>query len=338
MAYSPMTDEYRQEIIKQIGKRESIIQKERESESVREDVRERDGESVREGVREGVREREGEGVRERDGKGVRERERENDEDTDKQRMLKALEEVDKENLKKDITSLIIKEKEEKEDKTIDNIDISIKEDEESQVDKLERCSSQQSPPQSQESQPQSQESQPQSQESQHTLDTDNHQDTTRKDPKLDRDCLDILDNLYLNCQENLKTFFDNKKVEINNRLKQQKINTNNFLQIEINTRTTDKFILEINICTQDLTGRNIMIFECAHISLFTKRVVGTPNIRGLHFTLPKYIINDTNKRYSHLYIGHIVAENSLGSADAANKFIRIVLNSMGTYFETQMSI
>ena len=29
MAYSPMTDEYRQEIIKQIGKRESIIQKEK---------------------------------------------------------------------------------------------------------------------------------------------------------------------------------------------------------------------------------------------------------------------------------------------------------------------
>ena len=150
----------------------------------------------------------------------------------------------------------------------------------------------------------------------------------------------MLDDLYLNCQKNLKIFFDNNIVKINDELNKKKININNFLQIKINTRALDKFILEINICRYDSTGMNIIIlFECAHISLFTKRESGgIRNIRGLHFTLPKYIINNSNKRYSHLYIGHIVAETSLGAADAANKFIRIVLNSMGTYFETQMSI
>jgi hypothetical protein len=352
MGDSPITDESGKEIIKQIVERETIIQKEKESErereSGRESGRERDGEREsgreRDGERESGRERERESGRESGRelkKGNEEVSKNDDEQTDKQRMLKALEDVDKERLKDIITSSIKEDEtiDDKtiDDKTIDDINISIEEDDESQVNKLERCSSLKSPQQSQESQPQSQ---PQSLASQHTLDADNHPVISREDPKLDRDCLDMLDDLYLNCQKNLKIFFDNNIVKINDELNKKKININNFLQIKINTRALDKFILEINICRYDSTGMNIIIlFECAHISLFTKRESGgIRNIRGLHFTLPKYIINNSNKRYSHLYIGHIVAETSLGAADAANKFIRIVLNSMGTYFETQMSI
>jgi hypothetical protein len=161
---------------------------------------------------------------------------------------------------------------------------------------------------------------------------------SRVDGTLDPDCLNMIDDIYLDCQNNLRYFFDRNLIDINEKLKTKIINTNKFLQIEINTGAPGKFLLEINICTSDSAGNIIKLFECVHFSLFTRFENGVLTIRGLHFTLPHNIINRSNKRYSHLYIGHIVAENSLGSADAANKFIRIVLNSMGTYFETQMSI
>jgi hypothetical protein len=61
-------------------------------------------------------------------------------------------------------------------------------------------------------------------------------------------------------------------------------------------------------------------------------------MRGVHFTLPSKKVTSDNKQYSHLYIGHTVVEDALYTAKAANKFIRIVLKSMGTYFKTKMSI
>ena len=101
--------------------------------------------------------------------------------------------------------------------------------------------------------------------------------------------------------------------------------------IAANKATTGKFILEIR-----LQNGGSLDDEKMHFSLFTK----DSDIRGLHLTLPRRITSSSSidKKYSHLYIGHKVVEDSCGAADAPNKFIRIVLKSMGTYFETQMSI
>ena len=193
----------------------------------------------------------------------------------------------------------------------------------------------QSPEQTQETQ--------QTQQSTMSLQLSHQQDITINDKKIDQQCLDIINRVYLECQDNLRNFFDSNIDTINSSLEAEKFADGTFLQIEINTKTIDKFILEINIC-EYIAGKIETKLEYVHISLFTKIMnstdsrCGIRNIRGLHFTLPSDITTPVNKQYSHLYIGHIVAEDSLGSADAANKFIRIVLNSMGTYFETQTSI
>ena len=184
----------------------------------------------------------------------------------------------------------------------------------------------------------------QTQQSTMSLQLSHQQDNTINDKKIDKQCLDIINSVYLECQDNLRNFFDSSNINtINSSLEAEKFADGTFLQIKINSRTTDKFLLEINIC-EYIAGKIETKLEYVHISLFTKIMnstdsrCGIRNIRGLHFTLPSDITTPVNKQYSHLYIGHIVAEDSLGSADAANKFIRIVLNSMGTYFETQMSI
>ena len=185
----------------------------------------------------------------------------------------------------------------------------------------------------------------QTQQSTMSLQLSHQQDITINDKKIDQQCLDIINRVYLECQDNLRNFFDSNIDTINSSLEAEKFaDDGTFLQIQINSRTSDKFILEINICKYNIAGKIEKKLEYVHISLFTKIMnstdsrCGIRNIRGLHFTLPFDITTPVNKPYSHLYIGHIVAEDSLGSADAANKFIRIVLNSMGTYFETQMSI
>jgi hypothetical protein len=161
---------------------------------------------------------------------------------------------------------------------------------------------------------------------------------SRVDGTLDPDCLNMIDDIYLDCQNNLRYFFDRNLIDINEKLKTKIINTNKFLQIEINTGAPGKFLLEINICTSDSAGNIIKLFECVHFSLFTRFENGVLTIRGLHFTLPHNIINRSNKRYSHLYIGHKLAENCLCKIYAANTFIIIILKSIGTYFDKQMSI
>jgi hypothetical protein len=152
----------------------------------------------------------------------------------------------------------------------------------------------------------------------------------------------MIEGIYLDCQNNLREFFDSKISGLNGVFESRKLADGKFLQIEINTRAPGKFILEINMSKYEYDSagrlRIIKAFECVHFSLFTRIENGALTIRGLHFTLPYDITTRRNKKYSHLYIGHIVAENSLGSADAANKFIITILKSIGTYFITQMSI
>jgi hypothetical protein len=228
------------------------------------------------------------------------------------------------------------DKEKEEEAAIYNsLSIEIQEDNETQYDKESRCS---------QSQPQSlPESLPESPPSLQSIPAYNDPVASRADGTLDQDCLKMIDEIYLDCQNNLREFFYSKISALNRVFESRKLAYDKFLQIEINTRVPGKFILEINMSKYeyDSAGRPLRIikeFECVHFSLFTRIENGALTIRGLHFTLPDDITTRHNKKYSHLYIGHIVAENSLGSADAANKFIRIVLNSMGTYFETQMSI
>ena len=223
-----------------------------------------------------------------------------------------------------------KEKEEEAD-IYNSLSIEIQEDNKTQYDKESRCS---------QSQP---ESLPESQPFLQTLPVYDTPVISREDITLDQDCLKMIEGIYLDCQNNLREFFYSKISALNRVFESRKLAYDKFLQIEINTRVPGKFILEINMSKYeyDSAGRPLRIikeFECVHFSLFTRIENGALTIRGLHFTLPDDITTRHNKKYSHLYIGHIVAEDSLGSADAANKFIRIVLNSMGTYFETQMSI
>ena len=152
---------------------------------------------------------------------------------------------------------------------------------------------------------------------------------TADDKKLDIDCVPIINDVYLECEKNLKNFFNENEGIINRDLNGKIIGEGNeHLQINTNSATDGKFILEIN---RQHSGN---IIECLHISLFTK----DNNMRGVHFTFPSKIIRAENKKYSHLYIGHTVVEDALYTAKAAKKFIRIVLKSMGTYFKTKMSI
>ena len=224
-----------------------------------------------------------------------------------------------------------------------SLSIEIQEDNETQYEKEGSKCSQSLPESLPESQPQSQsqsqpqslpesqsQSQQQSLESVRTLDAGNHQGTIKTERKVEQDCKYIIEEVYRDCDENLKNFFNDEKIkEINNEFKKKLFN-DKYLQIAANIATTGKFILEIRL--QD--GR--LNEEKMHFSLFTK----DSQIRGLHLTLPRHITSSSSidKKYSHLYIGHTVAEDSCGAADAPNKFIRIVLKSMGTYFETQMSI
>ena len=319
MADSPITNEGdKQIIINMHEEREKIIRTESNDLDV----------SGRERERERVSGRERESVSGRQRESVSGRQRQSlsgseEEQIDEQRMLEGLEssyEANKVKLVTDIKDFI-----KKEDNTIDDIDISIKADEESQVDKLERCSSQQSPQQSL--------------ASLQSVPAYSEPVTIREDITLDPDCLNMIDDIYLDCQENLKKFFDSSNIgRINTGLKTKIINTNKFLQIEINTGAPGKFLLEINICTSDSAGNIIKLFECVHFSLFTRFENGALTIRGLHFTLPHNIINRSNKRYSHLYIGHKFAENCLCKIYAANTFIITILKSIGTYFDKQMSI
>ena len=294
--------------------------------------------------REGVSGRQRESISGRQRESVSGRQRESvsgseEEQIDEQRMLKGLEssyEANKEKLVTDIKDFI-----KKKDKTIDDIDISIEVDEESQVDKLKRCPSQQSPQQSLVESPQQSlvESPPQSLASLATLPAYHDPVTISDDITLDQDCLNMIDDIYLDCQKNLRKFFDSSNIDtINRGLKSQKFADGTFLQIEINTGAPGKFLLEINMCTSDRAGNIIKEFECVHFSLFTRIENGALTIRGLHFTLPHNIINRSNKRYSHLYIGHKLAENCLCKIYAANTFIIIILKSIGTYFDKQMSI
>jgi len=219
------------------------------------------------------------------------------------------------------------DKEKEEDAAIYNrLSIEIQEDYETLYDKESRCSQSQ------------QESLPESLPFLQTLPAYDTPVISREDITLDQDCLNMIDEIYLDCQKNLRNFFNSNIGILNRDLETQKINTNNFLQIEINTRAPGKFILEINMCKYDSTGKIIKLFECVHFSLFTRFENGTLTIRGLHFTLPNNIINRSNERYSHLYIGHKLAENCLYTPKAANKFIITILKSIGTYFYTQMSI
>ena len=223
-----------------------------------------------------------------------------------------------------------KEKEEEAD-IYNSLSIEIQEDNKTQYDKESRCS---------QSQPQSL---PESQPFLQTLPVYDTPVASREDITLDQDCLNMIDEIYLDCQNNLREFFYSKISALNRVFESRKLAYDKFLQIEINTRVPGKFILEINMSKYeyDSAGRPLRIikeFECVHFSLFTRIENGALTIRGLHFTLPDDITTRSNKRYSHLYIGHIVAENSLGSADAANKFIITILKSIGTYFITQMSI
>ena len=228
------------------------------------------------------------------------------------------------------------DKEKEEEAAIYNsLSIEIQEDNETQYDKESRCS---------QSQPQSlPESLPESPPSLQSIPAYNDPVASRADGTLDQDCLNMIDEIYLDCQNNLREFFYSKISALNRVFESRKLAYDKFLQIEINTRVPGKFILEINMSKYeyDSAGRPLRIikeFECVHFSLFTRIENGALTIRGLHFTLPDDITTRHNKKYSHLYIGHIVAENSLGSADAANKFIITILKSIGTYFETQMSI
>jgi hypothetical protein len=223
-----------------------------------------------------------------------------------------------------------KEKEEEAD-IYNSLSIEIQEDNKTQYDKESRCS---------QSQPQSL---PESQPFLQTLPVYDTPVISREDITLDQDCLNMIDEIYLDCQNNLREFFYSKISALNRVFESRKLAYDKFLQIEINTRVPGKFILEINMSKYeyDSAGRPLRIikeFECVHFSLFTRFENGVLTIRGLHFTLPDDITTKRNKSYSHLYIGHIVAENSLGSADAANKFIITILKSIGTYFITQMSI
>jgi hypothetical protein len=222
-----------------------------------------------------------------------------------------------------------KEKEEEAD-IYNSLSIEIQEDNKTQYDKESRCS---------QSQPQSL---PESQPFLQTLPVYDTPVISREDITLDQDCLNMIDEIYLDCQNNLREFFYSKISALNRVFESRKLAYDKFLQIEINTRAPGKFILEINMSKYeyDSEGRRRIIkeFECVHFSLFTRIENGALTIRGLHFTLPDDITTRRNKKYSHLYIGHIVAENSLGSADAANKFIITILKSIGTYFITQMSI
>ena len=223
-----------------------------------------------------------------------------------------------------------KEKEEEAD-IYNSLSIEIQEDYETLYDKESRCS---------QSQPQSL---PESQPFLQTLPVYDTPVISREDITLDQDCLNMIDEIYLDCQKNLREFFYSKISALNRVFESRKLAYDKFLQIEINTRVPGKFILEINMSKYeyDSAGRPLRIikeFECVHFSLFTRFENGVLTIRGLHFTLPDDITTKRNKSYSHLYIGHIVAENSLGSADAANKFIITILKSIGTYFITQMSI
>ena len=227
------------------------------------------------------------------------------------------------------------DKEKEEEAAIYNsLSIEIQEDNETQYDKESRCS---------QSQPQSlPESLPESPPSLQSIPAYNDPVASRADGTLDQDCLKMIDEIYLDCQNNLREFFYSKISALNRVFESRKLAYDKFLQIEINTRAPGKFILEINMSKYeyDSEGRRRIIkeFECVHFSLFTRIENGALTIRGLHFTLPDDITTRHNKKYSHLYIGHIVAENSLGSADAANKFIITILKSIGTYFITQMSI
>jgi len=227
-----------------------------------------------------------------------------------------------------------KEKEEEAD-IYNSLSIEIQEDNKTQYDKESRCS---------QSQPQSlPESLPESPPSLQSIPAYNDPVASRADGTLDQDCLKMIDEIYLDCQNNLREFFYSKISALNRVFESRKLAYDKFLQIEINTRVPGKFILEINMSKYeyDSAGRPLRIikeFECVHFSLFTRIENGALTIRGLHFTLPDDITTRHNKKYSHLYIGHIVAENSLGSADAANKFIITILKSIGTYFITQMSI
>jgi hypothetical protein len=222
-----------------------------------------------------------------------------------------------------------KEKEEEAD-IYNSLSIEIQEDYETLYDKESRCSQSQ------------QESLPESLPFLQTLPAYDTPVISREDITLDQDCLNMIDEIYLDCQKNLREFFYSKISALNRVFESRKLAYDKFLQIEINTRAPGKFILEINMSKYeyDSEGRRRIIkeFECVHFSLFTRIENGALTIRGLHFTLPDDITTRRNKKYSHLYIGHIVAENSLGSADAANKFIITILKSIGTYFITQRSI
>ena len=222
-----------------------------------------------------------------------------------------------------------KEKEEEAD-IYNSLSIEIQEDYETLYDKESRCSQSQ------------QESLPESLPFLQTLPAYDTPVISREDITLDQDCLNMIDEIYLDCQKNLREFFYSKISALNRVFESRKLAYDKFLQIEINTRAPGKFILEINMSKYeyDSEGRRRIIkeFECVHFSLFTRIENGALTIRGLHFTLPDDITTRHNKKYSHLYIGHIVAENSLGSADAANKFIITILKSIGTYFITQRSI
>ena len=338
MADSPITNEGdKQIIINMREEREKIIRT--ESNDLDVSGRERERERVSGRQRESLSGRQRESVSGRQRQSLSGSE---EEQIDEQRMLEGLEssyEANKVKLVTDIKDFI-----KNEDKTIDDIDISIKADEESQVDKLERCSSQQSPPQSppqspSQSPPQSLPQSLASLASLQSVPAYSEPVTIREDITLDPDCLNMIDDIYLDCQENLKKFFDSSNIgRINTGLKTKIINTNKFLQIEINTGAPGKFLLEINICTSDSAGNIIKLFECVHFSLFTRFENGALTIRGLHFTLPHNIINRSNKRYSHLYIGHKFAENCLCKIYAANTFIITILKSIGTYFDKQMSI
>ena len=187
-----------------------------------------------------------------------------------------------------------------------------------------------------------QESQQESLPSLQSMPAYNNPVASSADRTLDRDCLKMIEGIYLDCQNDLRDFFDSKISELNRVFESRKLADGKFLQIEINTRVPGKFLLEINMSKYeyDSVGRRRIItsFECVHFSLFTRFENGALTIRGLHFTLPNDITTGRNKIYSHLYIGHKFAENCLYSIYAANKFIITILKSIGTYFITQRSI